>query len=116
MSKIHDFAMKWFDIFRNKNTTDMEIVENQSFADDCFSFEFKMDCGEAITNAFPEKNVFNDWKELDKVIDSIDDVQLIGLAIFSNGDTLITGQVRENQLRMRPIELGLLLHWEDWKD
>lgn len=83
MRKIHEFAMNWFDIFRNNNTTDMEIVENQSFADDCFSFEFKMDCGEAITNAFPEKNVFNDWQELDKVIDSIDDVQLIGSAIFS---------------------------------
>ena len=43
MRKIHEFAMNWFDIFRNNNTTDMEIVENQSFADDCFSFEFKMD-------------------------------------------------------------------------
>lgn len=83
MSKIHDFSMKWFDAFRNNNTKDMDIVDDQSFADDCFSFEFKMDCGEAIIKAFPDNNVFNDWQELDKVIDTIDDVQLLGSAIFS---------------------------------
>lgn len=80
--KIHEFAMKWYDKFRDTKTR-YNICDDSSFADDCFSFNFKMDCGESFIAAYPDKNVFNDYQELDKIIDSINDIQLLGSAIFS---------------------------------
>lgn len=83
LEKIHAFAVKWFEKFRDISTKDIEITDDTSFADDCFNFDFKMDCGEDLKILFLGKDVFNDWQELDKVIDSIDDVKLLGSAIFS---------------------------------
>jgi hypothetical protein len=81
--EIHSFAVKWLDKFHNADTIDIEITDDLSFADDCKSYGFKMDCGESFIEAFQDKNVFNDSKELEKVIDTINDVQLLGSAIFS---------------------------------
>ena len=79
---IHAFAVKWFDMFRNTKTVNHE-VEDSTFADECFSLGFEMDCGKAFESAFPESKAFNDYRELDKIIDSIDNVPLLGSAIFS---------------------------------
>lgn len=43
---IHAFAVKWFDMFRNTKTVNHE-VEDSTFADECFSLGFEMDCGKA---------------------------------------------------------------------
>lgn len=79
---IHAFAVKWFDMFRNTKTVNHE-VEDSTFADECFSLGFEMDCGKAFEAAYPESKAFNDYRELDKIIDSIDSVPLLGSAIFS---------------------------------
>lgn len=79
---IHEFAVLWFSKFRDTKTTGYDLAEDPSFADTCFSFDFKMDCGEAFIASY-SPNTFNDYRELDKIIDSVDDIPLLGSAIFS---------------------------------
>ncbi|MEA5135579.1 MAG: hypothetical protein VB035_05510 [Candidatus Fimivivens sp.] len=79
---MNEFAVEWFGKFRDMKTTGYDLAEDPAFADACFSFDFKMDCGEVfITSYSPE--TFNDYRELDKMIDCVDDISLLGSAIFS---------------------------------
>jgi hypothetical protein len=70
---------KLIEIVNSEDYTDVarDATDDLSFADDCKSYGFKMDCGESFTEAFKDKNVFNDSQEF------INDVQLLGSAIFS---------------------------------
>lgn len=77
--RIHEFATRYLDIFRNPSSTDQQVVEG--FADECFSLGFKMDCGESFCEKY--NKAFNDAEELDKIINEIDDPQFLGTAIFS---------------------------------
>ncbi len=79
---IHAFAVKWFDKFRNTKTVSREI-EDPTFAEECPSLGFKMDCGKAFEEAYSNSHAFNDYRELDKIIDDITDVALLGSGIFS---------------------------------
>lgn len=80
--RIHEFAVEWFGKFRDTKTTEHDLAENPAFADACFSFDFKMDCGKALITAYSQ-NEFDDYRELDKIIDSINEIPLLGSAIFS---------------------------------
>lgn len=60
-----------------------DLCEDTAFADECFALGFQMDCGESFIAAYPDLNVFSDYRELDKIIDSVEDIQLLGSAIFS---------------------------------
>ena len=55
----------------------------KGFGDECFALGFEMDCGNAFEAAFPDANAFNDYKALDKIIEQVQDVSLLGSAIFS---------------------------------
>lgn len=79
--EIHDFAVKYHSLYVNPQTTEREVEEG--FADECFSFGFEMDCGNKFIETF-SSDAFYKNNELDKVIDSIDDVALLGSAIFSH--------------------------------
>lgn len=79
---IHTFAVKWFDLFRNTKTTVHE-VENSSFSDECFALGFQADCGVAFEKAYSSGEALNNDKELDKTIEDITDIALLGSAIFS---------------------------------
>lgn len=81
--EIHKFALKWFDKFRDTKATGRDLCEDTAFADECFALGFQMDCGESFIAAYPDLNVFSDYRELDKIIDSVKDIQLLGSAIFS---------------------------------
>ncbi len=48
-----------------------------------FSLKFEMDCGQAFKAAFPNTNAFYDYKAFEKIIDQVDDINLLGSAIFS---------------------------------
>jgi hypothetical protein len=58
----------------------IELVDHY-MADDCNALGFKMDCG----NAFSERygKAVNDYEELNKVIDEVNDIELLGSAIYS---------------------------------
>lgn len=79
--EIHSFAVKWFDLFRNTKTTSCE-VKDPSFAHECFALGFQMDYGAAFKKAYPDGKALNDYKELDKIIEGITDIALLGSAIF----------------------------------
>lgn len=79
---IHAFAVKWVDRFRNTKNVNRE-VEESTFADECFSLGFEMDCGKAFEATYPESKALNDSCALDKIIEGIDDIPLLCSAIFS---------------------------------
>lgn len=77
---IHEFAKKWCDKFRDQKVNYIELVDHY-MADDCEALGFVMDCG----NAFGERygKAGNDYEALDRIIDDIDDIPLLGSAIYS---------------------------------
>lgn len=78
---IHDFAIKYHSLYVNPQTTEHEVEEG--FADLCFAFGFEVDCGNRFIEAF-SSDAFYKTEALDKVIDYIDDINLLGSAIFSH--------------------------------
>lgn len=80
MTQIHTFAIKWSDKFRDQDINYIELVDH-FMADDCDVLGFEMDCGNAFETKYG-KAVYDD-RELTKVIDSVDDVNLLGSAIYS---------------------------------
>ena len=76
---IHEFAKKYFDLYRSPKTTNFQVEEG--FAEECFSLEFKMDSGDSFCEKYPK--AFNNVDELDKIIEKIDDPYFLGTAIFS---------------------------------
>ena len=80
MKHIHDFAVKWCDKFRDQNINYIELVDHY-MADDCEALGFEMDCG----HAFAEKygSAANNHEALDKIIDDVKDISLLGSAIYS---------------------------------
>ena len=77
---IHDFAIKWIEEFKT-NERYYTIFDNIKFADECSSLGFKMDCGNSFKDKYGDA-VYSDI-ELSKVIDDVDDIALLGSAIFS---------------------------------
>lgn len=50
-------------------------------ADDCDALEFKMDCGNAFEQLYGK--AVHDYEELDKIIDDVTDISLLGSTIYS---------------------------------
>ncbi len=80
MKQIHDFAVKWCDKFRNPNINYMELVDHY-MADDCDALGFVMDCGHAFSEKYG--NAANNYEALDRIIDDVTDISLLGSAIYS---------------------------------
>lgn len=79
MKMVREFAIKWFDKFRKYETDYEEILEN--LGNDCSKVGFQMD----TNNLFFEKygNAAYDYEDLNKIIDDVTDVALLGRAIYS---------------------------------
>lgn len=80
MKQIHDFAIRWCDKFRDQNINFIELVDHW-MADDCDALGFKMDCGHAFSEKYG--HAANDYRELDRIIDDVTDITLLGSAIYS---------------------------------
>lgn len=78
--QIYDFALKWYNKFCDFNTDFVEIM-NQSLADECDALGFVMDNGCAFSKEVG--NALNDYETLEKVIDDVTDISLLGSAIYS---------------------------------
>lgn len=76
----HTFAEKWLKKFKDDNINYIELVDHY-FADDCAELGFEMNCG----NAFSEKYgaAVNDSTALKQIIDTVDDIFLLGSAVYS---------------------------------
>lgn len=80
MKQIHDFAVKWCDKFRDQNINYIELVDHY-MADDCDTLGFEMDCGHAFSEKYG--NAANNHEALDRIIDDVTDIPLLGSAIYS---------------------------------
>lgn len=80
MRQLHEFAIKWLEKFKDPNTSDIEVGEHY-MGDECRVLGFEMDCG----HAFEEKYglAVNNSEELSRIIDRVDDIPLLGSAIYS---------------------------------
>lgn len=78
--QIHEFALKWCDKFRDQNIHYIELVDHY-LADDCAELGFKMDCGHAFAEKYGDAARNSD--ALDRIIDDVDDIPLLGSAIYS---------------------------------
>ena len=76
---INAFARKWRTKVFERSCRE---IENCAFGDECVSMGFDMDCGESFKRAFPEID-FRDVDAFEKVVVGIDDIFLLGTAIFS---------------------------------
>lgn len=80
MKQIHDFAVKWCDKFRDQNINYVELVDHY-MADDCDALGFEMDCGHAFSEKYG--NAANNHETLDRIIDEVTEIPLLGSAIYS---------------------------------
>lgn len=80
MKQIHDFAVKWCDKFRDQGINYIELVDHW-MADDCAALGFEMDCGHAFSEKYG--NAANNHEALDRIIDEVTDIPLLGSAIYS---------------------------------
>jgi hypothetical protein len=80
MKQIQDFAVKWCDKFRDQNINYIELVDHW-MADDCAALGFEMDYGHAFERVYG--GAVHNCDELDKVIDNVTDIQLLGSSIYS---------------------------------
>lgn len=81
MREIHEFAVKYYSLYVHPQTIEREVEEG--FGDKCFALGFEMDCGNRFIDSF-SVDAFYKYEALDKIIKDIDDVQLLGSAIFSH--------------------------------
>ena len=77
---IHDFAVRYHDLYVNPETEEWEVEID--FAESCRVLGIKMDCGKGFVEAY-SLEAFNHADALNQIIDSINDVDLLGSAIFS---------------------------------
>lgn len=80
MKQIHDFAVKWCDKFRDQNINYIELVDHW-MADDCDALGFEMDCGHAFAEQYGAAE--HNHEALDKIIDDVMAIPLLGSAIYS---------------------------------
>ena len=80
IKQIHNFAVKWADKFSDKTINFSELFE-RNMADDCAELGFEMDCGHTFFEKYG--NAAYDHEALEKVIDDIEDIPLLGSAIYS---------------------------------
>lgn len=79
-NQIHAFAMKWIDKFRDQKINYIELIDHY-MADDCAALVFEIDCGHAFGEAYG--NAVNNAEALDRIIDDVTDIPLLGSAIYS---------------------------------
>ncbi|MBA1434964.1 hypothetical protein [Bombilactobacillus bombi] len=80
LTEIHNFAVKYFDLYRDSYTTKLQVTQN--FETQCSNLGFEIDGGQALINQYSAAE-FDHAHYLAKVIAQITDYQLLGNAIFS---------------------------------
>ncbi len=80
MRQLHEFAVKWHDKFCDQNINYIELVDHY-LADDCAALGFEMDCGQAFSEKYGQAT--NNHEALEKIIDEVTDISLLGSAIYS---------------------------------
>ena len=112
MKQIHNFAVKWCGKFRGKNIHYIELVDHW-MVDDCVALGFEMDCGHTFSEKYGQ--AANNHEALDRIIDNVTDVPLLGSAIYSRWrSSFIIGYIRVLKFWNHRIVGGLFWHLTDW--
>lgn len=77
---IYNFATKWCEKFRDQNIDYIALVDHY-MADDCEKLGFIMDCGQAFAERYG--TAAHNHEELNRIIDDVADIDLLGSAIYS---------------------------------
>ena len=80
LEQVNAFATKWVDKFRDQKISYTDLVDHY-LADECEALGFQMDCGHSFSERYGKAE--SKYDELDKVIDEVNDIQLLGSAIYS---------------------------------
>lgn len=81
--KIRRFALLWMQMYKNHANIPFTFFEDMTFVGEGLAdLGFVMDCGESFNVAFPNCNL-GDCEAWERVVNQIEDVQLLGNAIFS---------------------------------
>lgn len=81
----HEFASKYLDFLEHTAADDRpmySLIDNTGFADECRALGFEMDCGQSFIKVCSEE-AWNSVDALRRIVDNINDVKLLGSAIFS---------------------------------
>lgn len=79
-SQIHSFALRWLSRFQDENANFVEFIEPK-MGKEMRKLGFEMDSGTSFMSVYD--NAIHEETELRKIIHNIDDVSLLGSAIFS---------------------------------
>lgn len=79
---IKEFTDKWLSIFKAPPPEANWLFE-EFMGNDCWAVGFEMDCGRSFIDAYSTDEALNTSEALSKIINKIDDVELLGSAIFS---------------------------------
>ncbi len=82
---VFDFAMDWlwrFMGFKSGHKEFSDYLDYDYMSDDCQALGFDMNYGLAFGEKYGK--AASDWEALDKIIDDVDDVRLLGSAIYSH--------------------------------
>ncbi len=80
VKRVHDFAVKWRDKFKDRKVNYIEWADHY-MADECASIGFEMDCGHAFFEKYG--SAAGDGEALNNIINDVDDITLLGSAIYS---------------------------------
>lgn len=78
--EIYNFAIKYYDLYSCSLFTESAVING--FAEQCSALGFEMDCGKSFIAAFSNE-AFRNNEDLKKIINNINDIALLGSAIFS---------------------------------
>lgn len=80
MMQVYELAIKWLEKFQDPNINYLELIDGD-MGEKCRALDFEMDCG----HAFEEKygDAVHDSEELGRIIDCVDNIPLLGSAIYS---------------------------------
>lgn len=85
LEQVHLFAIKWIEKFRDQKISYIELVDHY-LADDCQALGFQMDCGHAFSEKYGD--AASSCDALNRIIDEVTDIKLLGSASIPNGDIL----------------------------
>lgn len=80
--EILNFSEKWIRKFQDKNMNFYDIFDTDEFSNECRRLKFEMDCGKSFEDKY-SSDAFRHLDCLKKIINTVDDINVLGNAIFS---------------------------------
>ncbi len=86
MNKIHDFAVKWLNKFKDKSISYKELTSHH-MGEECSELGFQVYCGHILTEKYGN---INDPKIFKEILKDITDINLLGSTIYSKWNYFYT--------------------------